>query len=285
VSRRSELAQQAMGRALRIRQRVGVGLASPLNVFDACHKLGVDVRFENLPSMEGFLARTPRPTILISSVRPPGRQVFTCAHELGHFVFQHAAAVDLKAEGELEIEQEDDDEYVADQFAAFLLMPKSAVQGALKTRDLDLNVCPSLSVLALAGWFGVGYMTFVNHLRFGLRLIGDTRWKALKKQRPAKLRNEFFPGQDLPGIHFIDSSWGPAVVEGRVGDGMWFSSKPDESGLGALVSHRGGAIVVATKAGTYSVSAPGLGTYQIRVSRQNYEGRAIFRALPEDEGD
>ena len=273
-----------MARALRVRQRVGVGLSSPINIFDACHKLGVDVLFANLPSMEGMLARTPRATIVVSSVRPPGRQAFTCAHELGHLIFQHAATVDLKAEGDLEIEEEDEEEYAANQFAAFFLMPKTAVVGALKARGIDPADCLSFPLLAVAGWFGVGFMAFINHLRFGLQLIGDSRWKALGKQRPAKLRKDFFPSQALPGIHVVDAAWGPVIVEARTGDGVWFAAKPEGTTLGSVSSYKGGAMVITDTPGTYSVSVPGLGTYQVRVARQNYEGRAIFRALSEDEG-
>lgn len=284
MSRRSDLARQAAARALRVRQRVGSGLASAVNIYDACQRLGVDIRFANIPSMEGMLARTPRPTIVVSSVRPPGRQVFTCAHELGHLVFEHAATVDLKAESELDFEQLDEEEYVADQFAAFLLMPKTAVVGALRSRDLDPGGCPPLSLLALAGWFGVGYMTFVNHLRFGLQLIQESRWSALKKQRPAKLRKEFFPALELPGIHVVDGAWGPVVIEARTGDGIWFAGTPDAAALGKSRSHRGGVLVVPERPGTFSVAVDGRGTYQVRIARQDYEGRAMFRALAEDDG-
>jgi hypothetical protein len=127
-------------------------------------------------------------------------------------------------------------------------------------------------------------MTLVNHLRFGLQTIQYSRWQSLKKQRPAKLRREFFPSQDLPGLHVVDSAWGPVIVEARSGDGIWFAGTPDETGLGAATAHRKGVMIIAGEPGTHSVSVPGLGVHQIRVARQNYEGRALFRALAEDDG-
>jgi hypothetical protein len=269
---------------LRVRHRVGVGLASPINVYDACQKLGIDVLFANIPSMEGALARTPRPCVVVSSVRPPGRQAFTCAHELGHFVFEHAATVDLKADSELDFEQSNDEEQIADQFAAFLLMPKTAVLGAFRSRGLAPHDCPFLDILSIAGWFGVGYMTFANHLRFGLDLIDDARWRVLKKQRPAKIRADFVPQRDLPGLHVVDPHWGPVAIEARIGDGIWFASPPADIAFGQVIRHRGGGLVVAERTGTFGVAAEGLGAFQVRVARAQYEGRAIFRALAEDEG-
>ena len=53
--------------------------------YDLAETLGIEVRFADIPSMEGMLYCNPDPAIIVSSLRLPGRRAFTCAHELGHF--------------------------------------------------------------------------------------------------------------------------------------------------------------------------------------------------------
>ena len=81
---RRAIARQAMAAALRTRLALGYGLDHAVCVYDLAEKLGLEVRFLDLPSMEGMYTSASDPTIIISSLRPPGRRAFTCAHELGH---------------------------------------------------------------------------------------------------------------------------------------------------------------------------------------------------------
>ena len=78
------MARKATAAALRTRRSVGYRLDQAVCVYDLAEKLGVEVRFLDLPSVEGMYLSTSSPTIIVSSLRPPGRRTFTCAHELGH---------------------------------------------------------------------------------------------------------------------------------------------------------------------------------------------------------
>ena len=73
-----------MAEALRVRTRAGLGLEEAVCVYDLAEHLGIEVRFTDIPSMEGMYYLASEPSIILSSLRPPGRRVFTCAHELGH---------------------------------------------------------------------------------------------------------------------------------------------------------------------------------------------------------
>jgi len=84
AQRRRDLALDAAQRALRLRNEMGIGLQAPAPVFDIIDKLGIELRFMPIPSLEGVYRAQLRPIILISSDRPPGRQAYTGAHELGH---------------------------------------------------------------------------------------------------------------------------------------------------------------------------------------------------------
>jgi hypothetical protein len=78
---RRRLALRASVAALRVRQKGQIDADDPCSVFDLADKLGVEVRFAALPSAEGVYS-PGKPVIVVSSLRPPGRQSFTCAHEL-----------------------------------------------------------------------------------------------------------------------------------------------------------------------------------------------------------
>ena len=81
---RRAIARQAMAAALRTRLSLGYGLEHAVCVYDLAEKLGVEVRFLDVPSMEGMYSSASSPTIIVSSLRPFGRRAFNCAHELGH---------------------------------------------------------------------------------------------------------------------------------------------------------------------------------------------------------
>src|SRR5947209_14102365 len=93
MERKSKSAMAAMSAALQLRQSEGFGLWAPVCPYDLAEKLGIEVRFIDLPSMEGMYCKNPNPIILVSSLRPAGRQGFNCAHELGHHVFKHGTHV------------------------------------------------------------------------------------------------------------------------------------------------------------------------------------------------
>ena len=104
--------------------------------------------------------------ILISSDRPPGRQVYTGAHELGHHVYGRGVAVD---EASVNAAQEgpasaDPEEYLADRFAGFFLMPATAVKHGFRTRGWEPKECTPRQVYAVASWLGVGYATLVHRM-------------------------------------------------------------------------------------------------------------------------
>ena len=88
------MAQGAFAAALRMRKNAGYRLDEAICVYDLAETLGIEVRFADIPSMEGMLYCNPDPAIIVSSLRPSGRRAFTCAHELGHFQAGDGTTVD-----------------------------------------------------------------------------------------------------------------------------------------------------------------------------------------------
>src|SRR5215216_516275 len=120
AQRRKELALDAAQRALRLRNEMGIGLQAPAPVFDIIDELGIELRFMPIPSLEGVYRAQPSPIILISSDRPPGRQAYTGAHELGHHIYGHGVAVGVASDdaGQEPPESAGPEEYLADRFAS-----------------------------------------------------------------------------------------------------------------------------------------------------------------------
>src|ERR1017187_220960 len=123
-----ELARQGLRGALETRRRGTKSKSEPICVFDLAESLGVEVKFCPGNSFGGMYAKASR-TILVPALRPQGRQAFTCAHELGHWFFEHGTHID-----ELDdMERERDDhpeERLVNHFASYLLMPPWAVEEA-----------------------------------------------------------------------------------------------------------------------------------------------------------
>ena len=118
---RRELILIAAREASKIRLKSGLSPVAQVCAFDIAATLGVEVRFTNdIASMEGVYLKDP-PQILVSSLRPAGRQSFTLAHELGHHVFGHEGHI-LQNPGDQDEQQAaqrfNPDEVLADAFAA-----------------------------------------------------------------------------------------------------------------------------------------------------------------------
>ena len=117
------MAQGAFAAALRTRKNAGYKLDEAICVYDLAETLGIEVRFADIPSMEGMLYCNPDPAIIVSSLRPSGRRAFTCAHELGHFQAGDGTTVDELVGGS-DKAASDATKFMADCFAGSLVMSK-----------------------------------------------------------------------------------------------------------------------------------------------------------------
>ena len=63
-----KMAKGAFAAALRTRRDAGYGLDEAICVFDLAEQLGIEVRFTDIPSMEGMLYCNPEPVIIVTSL-------------------------------------------------------------------------------------------------------------------------------------------------------------------------------------------------------------------------
>ena len=275
---RRALARQAMAAALRTRLSAGYGLDHAVCVYDLAEKLGVEVRFLDIPSMEGMYSSASSPTIIVSSLRPPGRRAFTCAHELGHHHRNDGVKIHELADQQ-DRPRFDPEEFMADCFAGALLMPKIAVSKAFSKRGWSIEHCTPEQVYSVAGYFGVGYSTLVHHLRGALQVLSGQRAKALLKVSPRNAQSLLLGWQTNETVVVVDSHWKKRAVDVEVGDFILVPGEARSEGAHLEPSSevKQGRLFRAARPGIGRLTTENQWSAFVRVARRNYVGRALYR--------
>ena len=278
MNNRRTIARKAVMAALWTRRAVGYGLDHAICVYDLAEKLGVEVRFLNLPSMEGMYLSASCPTIIISSLRPSGRRAFTCAHELGHHKWGEGVEIDEILE-QWDKPRLDPNEFKADCFAGALLMPKMAVSRAFAVRGWRMEVCTPAQIFLIASYFGVGYTTLIQHMQSALQVLPGERAQALLKVGPRKAQSQLLGLQTQHKVVEVDAHWTGKAVDVEVGDFIFLRGGAQSEGAciepWSDVEH--GRLFRAARPGigrlVASTSCPAF----VRVSRRDYVGRSLYR--------
>ena len=280
---RTELARQAYAKAIQERRDVGISPVSPLCVFDLIYEKGIEVRFRNISSMEGLYCNDGRPLILLSSCRLRGRIAYNCAHEYGHHVFGHGNKID-EALDQASKKQWEPEEFIADCFAGFLLMPKIAVCKAFSSRGWHIKCCTAEQIFIVSGYLGVGYNTLLSHMYYSLKIITQARYDDLKSISPKVLKEQLFGDTHTNDLIIADPCWLNKPIDLCVGDIL---ITPTESTIdGECIEYIG----KCPKGHAYRAHVQGLDRIQekqgdwvshVRVSRQFYEGLVQYRHFPE----
>jgi hypothetical protein len=254
-----------------------------IDVFDLAQEAGVELRFANIPSMEGMYLRQQSPVILIASERPSGRQRFTCAHELGHHLFQDGSRVDELLETANSVEYRSDEEIRADMFAGLLLMPKTAVLRGFAVRNLAIATANAIDIFRVSSWLGVGYSTLLSHLKFALHIIPEDRFTDLMRHSPKSIRQRILGWEEPEELIMVDELWDGRPIDLRVGDLLLLPKGTTLEGQNCIEESKfkGSALFRAVKSGVGRFEAPCGWAAFARVTRKHYGGRAIFRHLEE----
>ncbi len=287
---RKQLVMKAMEAALKVRRDRHVRLWAPVCVYDLAEEMGVEVRFLPCSSMEGMYCKSNRPVIFVSALRPAGRQAYTCAHELGHHVFGHGS---LLVDEFLEVSgvqnRRDPREILADMFAAFLLMPKSAVERAFTARGWDPRSCTPLQVYTIAGWLGVGYRTLLNHMANTLHLISTYQAHEMEKLPLSTIRAGYLKRETKENLIIVDAYWSERAIDVQVGDLIQLPANVCQEGdfVRFQEDNEHGRLFCATRQGQLGrLFHPTTGWEAfVRVSRKDFTGRARYRHLEDPDDD
>ncbi len=288
-----DLARTALAAARRVRIRAKALTESPVCIFDLIdenYRDELDLRFKAAPSLEGLYAKGDpsigEPAVaVISSLRPSGRQRLTAAHELGHHEFGHGDSIDeIRESGESG--KFEPKEFIATQFAAYLLMPKLGVLKAFVDRGIDVRNATPEQVLAVSSQFGVGYTTLIKHLCHALKEISTLHATALTKVAPKKMRENILGHSAAGELLLVDKHWAGRAIDLAVGDHavLPVGTRVDGNAVKRLGSRLHGDVYQAQVPGLARVNndAIGLASF-VRVRRAGYEGCSMFRHMEDDD--
>jgi Zn-dependent peptidase ImmA (M78 family) len=280
---RKELARTALTAALELRTSKGRNLVDPLCIYDLAEELKIELRFADLPSLEGMYSSAPRAAIIIGSERPAGRRVYTCAHEVGHHRFGHGTRVDeIRSEdaGPLPFDPE---EFIAQSFAGFLLMPKLAVCNAFATRGWKPAKATEEQIYRISNLFGVSYGGLIRHMANSLGILSAPVAEKLVQSKLKDIRGEFISDPKRQLV-LVDRFWKGRPIDLEVGD---LVLAPESTvGEGNCLTHvernAKGELFEACQPGhgRLADSASGWASF-VRVSRRCFVGRSIYRHLEE----
>ena len=216
---KQKLSSRALKAALTLRKKMEYQLWEPLCVNDLVDTMNIILKYEDIKSAEGLYIKDPGPAIIIGAHRPIVRQNFSCAHELGHHIFGHGTKLD-EFINHMDFDQPfDEDEFLADCFAGFLLMPKVAVQNAFNNRQWSLTQPEYEQFFIISGLLGVGYTTLVKHMRFSLKMLNKNQTSVLLSKSPAKIKQKILSCDSSPeNLIIVDKHWLRPTINILVGD-------------------------------------------------------------------
>lgn len=281
-----DIGRRALRGALEVREKVQVRRSDPICVYDVAEKLGVEVRFVGGSSFEGIYSRSMQ-TVLVPSLRPPGRQVYACGHELGHWYFDHGSTVEDLRSFEMGKHLTPEDQ-LANTFASCLIAPPWAVKEAFRRRHWDIPTCTPTQLYTAANQFGMGYQTLIRHLQYSLRLISADHAEKLLSTSPKKIREQILGSPAEAHLIITDAAWATVAVDLQVGDSAIIPEHAYTKG--DAVSQEGtipsGKRIEARRPGIARAwsSESSWATY-IRVSRKAFEGRSLYRHLEDPDVD
>ena len=279
LSTKRTLARDALAKALRFRRDNGIGMVGKFPLYDVIEKIGIELRFIEISSLEGMYCKEPGPLILVNSERPTGRKTFTCAHELGHHIYNHGMRVDELTEPYSRMKEK---EFVVDCFAGYLLMPPLAVKNACYLRKWSLPMIRAEQIFALSNVFGVGYLTLLSHLYYSLGMIEKQQYDSLSRTQPAKIKKIILGESFNKHLVVIDNMWSTSSIEIEVGDRIIIENDGKVEGQALAILNNDDRKPI------YNAASPGLSIITskdssariaVRVWKESFQGRSIYRYL------
>lgn len=285
---RQILAQEAMHKSIEVRTQTGFDLKSPLCIYGLCDQLNVRVKFVDISSMEGMYCKEEKPQILLSALRPFPRRTFTCAHELGHYIFGHGLRVDELIEDSEISKAFNPDEFLVNSFAGFLLMPTLGVRKAFVDRGWNFTCATPIQIFTIACNFGVGYETLINHMTYALKMIDRTQAASLLKVKPKTIRQQILEYPSSEPLIIADEHWSIPTIDAEVGSQLLLPSNAEAANqtITFQEDRPNGRLFRANRPGTVRVYCRDTNwAVFVRVSRSQFVGLSQYRHLeePEDE--
>jgi hypothetical protein len=274
---------QAAKTALEYRVRNGIPLDAPCDVYELIIRQGVELRFMEVKSLEGFyLSDGTAGQINVCACRPAGLQRFTAAHELGHHVFKHGSTFDPQLDYAERFASVSAEERLAELFARYLLMPRRAVHRGFADIGADVKDPQPSDIYRVASWLGVGYTTLSHQMRWSLELLNQTQLEILLGVKPQAIKQLLAPSVAKFGRSELwpaHPSWNGSHIHAEIGDVITGIGE-DATGIVTAVDQ---TCRQASGVGRCVVPLVGGGQVNVSVCRKEFIGFYEYRYLPEPE--
>jgi len=267
-----------MRRAFDVRRELKIEQYHPVCPMDAADRRGVEVWFSDAGSMEGLYVRDEPARILIPSERPFGRQVFTCAHELGHHELGHGTSLHEYFRENAADTSVPEEEYAAHVFAGAFLMPSAAVEYAFRVRGWSARDAGADKVYVAACALGVSFEALVTHLA-ALKFFSADRAREAARTSLPKLRKSFLGVESSSRLVVADLHWEAIAIDLAAGDTVLVPKHASADGtcVRSLRSLDSGEWWEAARPGVGRVTHPSGWSAFVRVRRQSFVGLGSVR--------
>lgn len=277
-------ARECLIKTLSFKRACNININTPISVFDAVEKAGLELRFRSEPTLEGMYFKDER-VILVSVHRPIGRQAFTCAHELGHHAFGHGTRVD-NSQQFISIDSKPQEEKAADLFAAHFLMPLMGIKNDLKKRNWNIKELKPHQAFVISSLYGVSYEALLNHLRYNSTMLSENTFQELSQVKPKSIKTSLLGFEYSKELTIVDRFWHGRPIDLVSGQLVIFSNKFNIENTKNLRVRARNSRYSIMEATTQSVSSATLDgeSFSVRVSGNHegpYTGRSKYRFLEE----
>jgi hypothetical protein len=269
------LAMTAVRKAMVLRMAQDIGPSNTICPFDIAMQLCLFPRFVPAKTLEGMYTPYPAPRIVIGTDRPLARQRFTCAHELGHHGFGHGISLDSD---EAKLDSDIEEEFLANRFAAALLMPKVAVDASFARRGIQQARATGSEYLLVAQDLGVGYTTLLRHLQHSHYALSKSAADSLCDLKLARLRQHLAGKEVSRDLFVVDDAWGARPVDLQIDDTLILPSNTAVVGQCLSPQHTNN-IFRASRVGMGFVTLSSGRSIPLRVARRDFFGLARYRFL------
>lgn len=155
-------------RANKFRRELGLGTETSIDLEKLLLTLGILTVYKPLESeFSGMALKTNENLfMLINSALPIGRQNFTIGHELYHLFIQENFNFQMCNAGQFD--KKDKEEYNADIFSSYFLMPEAALIKLIPEKELGWGETLSLAtIIKMEQYFGVSRAALLVRLSKG----------------------------------------------------------------------------------------------------------------------
>lgn len=162
--------------AAKFRARNGIGPSDPIRLKSLLLRLGVMTMFKPLSDRFSGMAIKNQENccILINSNHRISKQHFTIAHELYHLFIQKDFTSEVSNAGKFD--KSDRNEYAADCFAAYLLMPEEGVISLIPPNELVKNKISLATIVKVEQYFACSRTSLLFRLN-EIGLIDYSKYK------------------------------------------------------------------------------------------------------------